>query len=120
MIRVKGMEALIAKLEKGIDFKEAQEVVKMNGAELDKEMNRNAKFKGHYRGKKFIKPTGATKRSIRLTMSEGGLRASVMPTTEYAPYLEYGTRFMSAQPFVKVSYQKQKEKFLADLKRLMK
>lgn len=120
MIKINGMEPLIAKLEKGMDIGPVKEVVKMNGAELDKEMKRNAKFKGHYKGNKFIKPTGETKRSIRLTMSEGGLKAEVKPTTEYAPYLEYGTRFMAAQPFVKISYQKQREQFLADLKRLVK
>lgn len=109
MIQIKGMEPLIAKLEKGINFDGAQEVVKMNGVELHKSAQRLAPV-----------DTGHLKRSITLTVNEGGLRAEVKPTAEYAPYLEYGTRYIAAQPFIRPSYQKQREQFLADLKRLVK
>lgn len=109
MIEVKGLEALIAKLEKGINFTEAKEVVKMNGAELHKNAQRLSPV-----------DTGHLKRSIVITMSDGGLKAEVKPTAEYAPYVEFGTRFQASQPFIRPSYQKQREKFLSDLKRLVK
>ena len=43
--------------------------------------------------------TGATKNSINATQ-EGELAWRVGPTTEYAPFLEYGTRYMIARPFL--------------------
>ena len=42
------------------------------------------------------------------------------PTTEYSPYLEYGTRFMSKQPFVKPALEEQEKKFNADMQKLVK
>ena len=43
--------------------------------------------------------TGATKNSINAS-PEGELAWRVGPTTEYAPFLEYGTRYMIARPFL--------------------
>ena len=43
--------------------------------------------------------TGATKNSINAT-PEGELSWRIGPTTEYAPFLEYGTRHMVARPFL--------------------
>jgi|SRR5690625_602741 len=109
MIEIKGMEPLIAKLQKGIELKEAREVVKMNGAEL------------HQNAQKLSPvDTGHLKRSITIRISDGGLVAEVKPTADYAPYVEFGTRFMAAQPFIRPSYHNQRKKFLDDLKRLMK
>lgn len=114
---LRGMDALQAYLGNMANFDDVREVVKLNGAELEKSMKRNAKFKGHYKNGVFIRPTGATRRSITLTIN--GLTARVTPTTEYASYLEYGTRFMAAQPFVRPSFEVQKQKFIDDLLRLM-
>ena len=44
--------------------------------------------------------------------------ARVKPTTKYSPYVEYGTRFMDKQPFVKPAFQKVKKEFVNDLKKL--
>lgn len=52
------------------------------------------------------------------TMKDNGLTAESGPTTEYAEYLEYGTRFMEAQPFIKPAFDKQAEKFKRDMKKL--
>lgn len=109
MIDIKGLEPLIAKLEKGLNISPVKEVVKMNGAELHKSAQRLAPV-----------DTGHLKRSIVITMSEGGLKAEVKPSADYAPYVEFGTRYQAAQPFMRPSYQKQREKFLSDLKRLVK
>lgn len=106
-VNIKGLEPLIAKLEKGINFDEAREVVKMNGAELHKSAQRSAPV-----------DSGHLKRSINLTLN--GLTVTVKPNADYAPYVEFGTRFQAAQPFLRPTYQKQREKFINDLKRLMK
>ena len=62
--------------------------------------------------------TGTLKRSIGLEIRDGGLTAEVEPTAEYAAYVEYGTRYMSAQPYMRPSCTAQKEKFKSDLKSL--
>lgn len=112
MSRILGADKLLTKLRKGAKFVDVQNAVKLNGSELDRKMTRNASFTKGYQ-------TGATKRSINLVITKGGLVATVAPTTEYSEYLELGTRFMSAQPFIGPSYHSQKPIFLKDLMRLM-
>ena len=85
-----------------------------------KKAQKNAQFKGHYEGKKFVKPTGNLKRSIGLDIAANGLTATVEPTAEYAAYVEFGTRFMNAQPYLKPAYNEQMTKFKQDLSKLVK
>ena len=93
---------------------------------MQKLAQEKADFRGHYgyvkgkSGKQFIKPTGTLKRSIRLEMLDNGFTAEVEPTAEYAAYVELGTRFMSAQPYLKPAYNEQKEKFKSDMDKLVK
>lgn len=88
-------------------------VVQKNGNELKNRMVRKADFKKGYQ-------TGATKRSITEKVENGGMSVTVGPTTEYAPYLEYGTRFMEAQPFVRPAFEEQRRKFERDLDNIIK
>ena len=118
-IEFKGTDALIGALKEKATMDDVKNVVRMNGSEMQRKMQRNASFRGHKKNGKFIKPTGATKRSIQIEIKQSGMTAKVAPQTEYSPYLEYGTRFMDAQPFVRPAYQKQKSIFLNDMKRLM-
>ncbi len=112
-ITITGLDELQAKLKRNVKMEDVKTVVKYNGAQLDQKMVKNAKFNKGYQ-------TGITKRSIKMTMSDAGFTSTVEPTTEYSPYLEYGTRFMEAQPFVKPSLNEQKVKFKSDLAKLMK
>jgi len=119
-VQWRGINKLSKKLGKMVAMNEVKEIVKLNASELEKNMQRNASFKGHYENGKFVKPTGATKRSIGTEVIDNGLTAKTAPHTEYAPYLEYGTRYMSAQPFVKPAFNVQKKKFRSDLNKLFK
>ncbi|MBN6206383.1 hypothetical protein JYK21_07950 [Ralstonia pickettii] len=118
----RGNEALIKGLKERAKLDDVKNVVRLNGTELQRRMQREASFKGHYRGKKFIKPTGTTKRSIGLSspLGDRGFGARVSPNTYYSYWLEHGTRFMSAQPFVQPAFLVQKVQFIKDLERLMK
>jgi len=118
--RVDGIDDLYDKLKDSATMDDVKLVVKKNVAELQEGMQRRASFKGHYEGKKFIKATGTTKRSITLKIEWFGMGGSVKPTTEYASYLEFGTRYMAAQPFVNPAFMIQRYKFIKDLSRLMK
>lgn len=64
--------------------------------------------------------TGFMKRSIGLTQGGGGLNIKVSPTAEYAPYVEYGTRYQAAQPFMRPAFQQQEKKFKSDVDKLLK
>ena len=64
--------------------------------------------------------TGQTKRSIGLEIKDDGLTAEVGPTTDYAPYVEYGTRYMVSQPFVRPARDEQAQKFKRDMDKLMR
>lgn len=112
-IRVKGLKELQKKLKDSVTLNDVKRVVRQNGAELQKKIQSNADFKMGYQ-------TGTTKRSVSLEMKDGGLTAETGPETEYSPYLEYGTRFMSAQPFVRPAYEEQAEQFNRDMQKLVR
>lgn len=115
-----GADVLIHELDKRASMHLIKETVKVNGGELESAVKANAVFRGHYRGKQFIRPTGDTGRSVGLRITADGMAAIVAPTTHYSVYLEYGTRFMDSQPFIRPAYRIQRQIFKADLKRLMK
>ena len=45
--------------------------------------------------------TGNLKRSIMLSVDDDGKAATVTATADYAAYVEYGTRYMSARPYMR-------------------
>jgi HK97 gp10 family phage protein len=112
-IKVKGLDKLQKKLKENVTLDDVKRVVRHHGSQLQDLMQDKADFKKGYQ-------TGETKRSIGLEFKDNGFTADVAPETDYSPYLEYGTRFMEAQPFVKPAYDEQKEKFKRDLNRLMR
>ena len=112
-IRIEGLKKLQKKLKDNVKLDDVKRVVRHNGAKLQEGVMNNADFKKGY-------ATGTTKRSVELTFQDDGFTATVEPTTKYSPYLEYGTRFMDAQPFVKPALDEQEAKFQADMKKLVK
>lgn len=113
VIKIEGLDKLQKALKEKVTLNDVKRVVRHNGAQLQKGIQRNADFKKGYQ-------TGQTKRSVDLQILDGGFTAESGPTTEYSPYLEYGTRYMDAQPFVGPAYMYQKEKFFSDMKKLVR
>ena len=111
--KIEGIKKLQAKLKKNVQMDDVKRVVKTNGAQLKNKMVRNANFVKGYQ-------TGTTKRHIFRNTKDSGLTVEVGPTTEYSPYLEFGTRFMEAQPFVRPALDEQKKEFVKDFKKLTK
>lgn len=105
----KGVDQLVKHLDKAASLKDVRHVVKSNGANLTKKMQQLAPL-----------DTGYLKRSIKMSLTDGGFSAEVGPYANYASYLEYGTRKMTKKPFIKPSFNIQKEVFIRDLERLMK
>ena len=121
-IEIKGLDKLQKALKDNVTLDDVKHVVKANGAALQQNMQDKADFSRGYQ-------TGQIKRSIMLEIVDSGFSVEVgsdrtfaeaHPNTEYAPYVEFGTRFMEAQPFVKPAYEEQKEKFERDMKKLVK
>lgn len=108
-IKFEGIAKLNKGLKKRMDMSAVKDTVKLNGSEMQKKAQRNAPV-----------DTGTLKRSIGIDISDGGMTATVEPTAEYAPYVELGTRFMEAQPFLKPSFGEQKKQFEKDLKELVR
>lgn len=119
--QINGLAGLSKKLKKNATLDDVKTIVKTNTAELTAEMQRESQLvlTGHWEGKNFVKPTGATKRSITMHISNNSLVGHTGPKTEYAPYLIRGTRYMVKRDFFLPPLRKQKSKFKSDLERLM-
>lgn len=107
-------------------MEEVEHIVEKHGEAMQKKAVNNAsRFRGHYEGRgknrRFVRPTGATKRSISVNSGKiDRFKYRVAPGTDYAAYVELGTRKMSAQPFIKPAFDEQKKLFKDDLERLVK
>ncbi len=112
-IEVVGLDKLQKALKTNVTMDDVKKVVRHNGQQLQVKMQSKADFTRGY-------ATGTTKRSIGLDYKDSGFTAEVEPTTEYSPYLEYGTRFMDAQPFVRPAFDEQKDKFKSDMQKLVR
>lgn len=112
-ITVRGLDRLAKALKDNVSMDDVKRVVRHHGSELQERMQNKADFTQGYQ-------TGTTKRSVGLEIENNGFTASVGPETEYSPYLEYGTRYMEAQPFVKPALNEQKAKFKQDMQKLMR
>lgn len=107
-VSLKGVSELTIKLKSNANMKDVKQIVKQNTAELTQGAQRKAPV-----------DTGNLRRSITMDLIDGGLTGKVKPTADYAPYLEYGTRFQSAQPFMRPSFNKQKAQFKSDMDKLV-
>lgn len=112
-LKIEGLDKLEKALKENVKMDDVKRVVRHHGAGLQKTMQDKADFKMGYQ-------TGTTKRSIGLELTDSGFTAEVGPKTEYSLYLEYGTRFMDAQPFVKPALNEQKPKFMQDMQKLVR
>ena len=105
----KGADRLQAKLDSMSDLSGVHSVVAANGARLHRQAMAKAPI-----------ASGTLMRSIGLSLRDGGMSAAVRPAEEYAAYVEYGTRFMAAQPYLRPAFEQVKPQFIADLKKVMK
>ncbi len=118
-IKLQGAKELQAKLSKRPQLlaSKVRPIVKNNAAQLkDKTVaNMTAAYTaGYSTGEAGIRGT------VDTVFSNAGMTATVAPHKEYFPYLEYGTRFMSARPTLHPAFAYQSVKFINQLKAVMK
>ena len=96
IIRLSGDRALREAIKKASNPRPVlQAIVRHDTAELVKNVKletRTAFTKGYSQGD--------TARSTKATFEDGGLTGIVEPQTSYAAYVQFGTRFMDAEPFM--------------------
>ncbi|MDT2914127.1 HK97 gp10 family phage protein [Lactococcus lactis] len=108
-LSIKGIDQLVKHLDKAASLNDVQQVVKSNTSKMTANMQNLVPV-----------DTGNMKRSIKMEITDGGFSGQAGPHTDYSAYVEYGTRFQTAQPFVKPSFDVQKGVFIKDLERLLK
>lgn len=114
-IKLTGIKSLQQAIERKKDLTPVKQVVAKYGAKLHEKTTKNmaAAYTAGY-------SQGDTAKGTTLDIGDGGLSATVAPHTEYFPYLEYGTRFMSARPTLKPAFAYESIKFVNDLQKLVK
>ena len=117
-VKIEGLQALISDLDaRKYTGKQIRNVVMKNGADLQEDaQKRMTKTVAYVKG--YSK--GTTRRSTTLTISDNGMKAAVAPATSYFPYVEYGTRYMEAEPTLNPAFQKIKQQFYKDVIGLVK
>ncbi|MFH7333418.1 hypothetical protein FLJ02_11235 [Streptococcus agalactiae] len=85
-LTLEGEHELLSALKKEVTFENKRKAVRKNGRKLHKKAVKNANFNGHYKKRKgeeyvFVKPTGATRRSIKLEFSN-------QSTVEEQPFMK--------------------------------
>ncbi len=108
-ISLVGMEKLTAKIQDNMKKEAVKTVIKKNGSRLQQSAQEKAPV-----------DTGVLKRSIMLEIKDSGLTAESEATVNYAGYVEYGTRFMEAQPYMRPALQEVGKKFKSDMEKLVK
>lgn len=61
--------------------------------------------------------TGRLKRSIEVQTEKQGFVQRVISDVPYAPYVEFGTRKMHAQPFLTPAAEEERPKYLAEVRK---
>ena len=108
-MKLEGLNELRVALDPADRINGVKKIVMLNGSEMQQYAQREAPY-----------DTGTLRRSIKLDIKNGGMKAVVEATADCAPYQEYGTRFMSGKPYMKPAFNHQSGKFKNDLDRLMK
>ena len=108
-ITIAGIEEISGKLRKNVRLDDVKRAVLTNGAELTRNSQRLAPV-----------DTGRLAGSINLSLEDGGLTAITRDGVNYGKYVDFGTRFMSAQPFMTPSFNLQAKKFKRDMEMLVK
>lgn len=113
LIEISGAKELRRKIDSILQLQAVKAVVKDHTARLQTMAKRKAVFTRGY-------STGHLRRTIDLSLQDGGLSGHVKASAGYSGYVEKGTRKMSAQPFMEPALEAIRADFIGDLKEVMK
>lgn len=113
--RIEGLKELEGKLNYIQKMQALKNIVKANGAEMQTRekayMTAGVAYKKGY-------SKGTNRDNTSLAITESGMAAEVTTNTDHIGYIEYGTRYMEAEPAVKPAFDIQSKRFLGDLREL--
>ena len=112
-VKFNGLDDFVGVLKDNVTMDDVKRIIKVNGDRLNrymKEQTTHASVKGYC--------TGDTAGSINTEVRDGGLTVAVGATMNYDPYVEYGTRYMSAEPILDPSLERVRPQFLSDLEKV--
>lgn len=108
-LKIKGAKALKKQLTEDAELKLVKRLIQYHTGQLNTKALEKAPV-----------DTGFLKRSLTVAMEDDGMTGRVKATADYAGYVEKGTRFMAAKPYLEPSLNEVKPGFLDDLKRMRK
>ena len=108
-IEIEGGDELVRSITKRVDADRVVPVIRRNTTQAQKKSMRLAAV-----------DTGFMRRSITMRLDTIGLAGYITAGAEYSPYLEYGTRKMDAQPFMRPAAREQAPIFVRDMKNLIR
>lgn len=111
VIKINGADKLKKDLREMQKMTLIKEGIKHYTAKMDTEVVRRAYFVKGY-------SVGFTRRSVVPEIKNNRMVGCVKTTSEYSGYVEVGTRFMEAQPFVKPAFELISADFINFLRRI--
>lgn len=112
-VKIMGADALAKRLNEIASLEDVKTIVKTNGMRLEREIK--AQTATAY---KMGYSEGYTADSVSGHTENDGLTYVAGEGMEYDPYVEYGTRFMEAEPTVGPAHKIVSAKFKSDLEKL--
>ena len=115
-----GINEFCVAIDERVNLEAVKAIVKKNGAELHQKAQRNTPV-GTPESTGIPGYVGGTlRRSEMLELEDGGLTAKVQAHANYAPYVEFGTRFMEGRHYMKKAYDAQVPIFKSDMHKLVR
>ncbi|MBA4699229.1 MAG: HK97 gp10 family phage protein [Ruminococcus sp.] len=108
-IKIIGLDKLEKQLKKNATLNDVKQAVKMSGTTLQEEAKRIVPVDSSNLKDTMIGPE----------ISNGGMTVEVAAMAEYGEYVEYGTRYMEAQPYMRPALKKAEKEFRANMKKMV-
>ena len=108
-IEIEGGDELVRSITKRVDADRVVPVIRRNTSQAQAKAMRLAAV-----------DTGFMKRSITMRIDISGLAGYIVAGASYSSYVEFGTRYMDSQPFMRPAAREQAPIFISDLRNLIR
>ena len=108
-IEIEGGDELVRSITKRVDADRVVPVIRRNTTQAQAKAMRLAAV-----------DTGFMKRSITMRIDITGLAGYIVAGASYSSYVEFGTRYMDSQPFMRPAAREQAPIFISDLRNLIR
>ena len=108
-IVIEGGDEMVRAIRNRFSHDKVARVVKRNTSQAQRRAMQLAKV-----------DSGFMKRSITMRIDITGLAGYIVAGADYSPYVEFGTRYMGSQPFMRPAAREQAPIFLSDLRNLIR